>query len=120
MDVGYKLKIIRLQNNLKQQHIADVLGITRSAYCSYEIGCRAVDLDTLVKISKFYNLPVDVFFENELDNAFVQDDSYENDIETRFLSQLSRKEIDLIVKYRMMNKDDKKEIDDLVDSKVDK
>ncbi|MBQ4573371.1 MAG: helix-turn-helix transcriptional regulator [Clostridia bacterium] len=61
MDVGYKLKIIRLQNNLKQQHIADVLGITRSAYCSYEIGRRAVDLDTLVKISKFYNLPVDVF-----------------------------------------------------------
>lgn len=27
MDVGYKLKIIRLQNNLKQQHIADVLAI---------------------------------------------------------------------------------------------
>ncbi|MBQ4573370.1 MAG: hypothetical protein IJA80_08850 [Clostridia bacterium] len=50
----------------------------------------------------------------------MQDDSYENDIETKFLSQLSRKEIDLIVKYRMMNKDDKKEIDDLADSKVDK
>ena len=120
MDFGYKLKIIRLQNNLTQQHIADVLGITRSAYCGYEIGRRAVALDTLLRLSKFYNLPVDVFLENELDNAFVQDDSYENDVETRFLSQLSRKEIDLIVKYRMMSKDDKKEIDDLADSKVDK
>ena len=120
MDVGYKLKVIRLQNNLKQQHIADVLGITRSAYCGYEIGRRAVDVDTLLKLSKFYNLPIDIFLENELDGAYIHDDIYENDAETRFLSQLSRKEIDLIVKYRMMNKDDKKKIDDFADSKIEK
>ena len=86
---------------------------------SYGRFCRGQVLIFCCKFGSPISL-VNVFLENELDNAFVQDDSYENDVETRFLSQLSRKEIDLIVKYRMMSKDDKKEIDDLADSKVDK
>lgn len=120
MNIGHKLKFIRQQNNLKQQHIADALGITRSSYCSYEIGRRAVDLDTLLELSAFYRLPVDAFLQNELDDTTVQDENYENSADVSFLSQLSRKELDLIVKYRMMSKEDKREIDDLAQSKLDK
>lgn len=120
MDLGKRLKIIRHQNNLKQQQIADVLGITRSTYCSYEIGRRSVDLDTILKLARFYKLPVEVFIQDGIDTENVAEDNYENDAETKFLSQLSRDEIALIVKYRMMTKEDKKEIKNLADSKIEK
>ncbi len=120
MDVGNRLKIIRQQNNLTQQQIADVLGITRSTYCSYEIGRRAVDLNTILNLARFYNLPVDIFLQDGLDTESVAEDNYENDSDTKFLSQLSRDEIALIVKYRMMSKEDKKEIKNLADSKTEK
>ncbi len=119
MDFCRKLKIIRHQNNLKQQQLADILGITRSAYCSYETGRRSVDLDTIVKLSNFYNIPIENFFEDDL-TIVCDNDNYESEPDTRYLSQLSRDEIALIVKYRMMSKDDKKEIKDLADSKTKK
>lgn len=120
MDFGRKLKIIRHQNNLKQQQLADVLGISRSAYCSYEIGRRDVDLDTIIKLSEFYNLPIERFFEDEMVDNVSENDNYEGEPDVRFLSQLSREEVALIVKYRMMSKEDKKEINSFADSKTEK
>jgi transcriptional regulator with XRE-family HTH domain len=120
MDFYRKLKIIRLQNNLKQQQVADVLGITRSAYCSYEIGRRAVDLETVVKLSRFYKLPIQVFLETEMTENMDDHTVYENEKDIRFLSQLSRDEVSLIVKYRMMSNDEKEEITSFAHSKIEK
>ena len=58
-----QLKLIRIQNELTQQQLADALGSTRSAYCGYEIGRLSPDLDTIVKLSEFYKLPLVSFFE---------------------------------------------------------
>ncbi len=114
-----QLKIIRTQNKLKQYQIADALGISRSTYCSYETGRRCVDLDTLVKLSQFYNLPIDAFLQDSF-NGMVEDrDGYETDLDTTYLSQLSGEEIALIAKYRAMSKEDKKEVRDLADSKIE-
>ena len=71
MSCGNQLKIIRCTNKLKQYQVADALGISRSAYCSYETGRRSVDLDTLSKLSHFYNLPVDCFFESSYKDLIV-------------------------------------------------
>lgn len=43
------LREIRHKNKLTQQHLADCLGLTRSAYCSYETGRRTPDLETIIK-----------------------------------------------------------------------
>lgn len=120
MDFYRKLKIIRLQNNLKQQQVADVLGISRSAYCSYEIGRRAVDLETVLKLSRFYKIPVDIFVGNEQVEYVGEYDSYESEPDTRFLSQLSPDEVALIAKYRMMSNDEKKDLNDFVKRKTEK
>ncbi len=113
-----QLKIIRCQNNLKQYQVADALGISRSTYCSYETGRRSIDIDTLVRLSKFYNLSLDIFFDDIKTDFVADNDSYEREMDTRFLSQLSSDEIALIAKYRAMSKEDKKEIADLAKSKV--
>ena len=118
MEYCRKLKIIRCQNKLKQYQVAEALGISRSTYCNYETGRRSIDLDTLVRLSKFYNLSLNIFF-NELSIDFVtENDNYEFESDTRFLSQLSPDEVALIAKYRAMTKEDKKEITDLAKSKV--
>jgi transcriptional regulator with XRE-family HTH domain len=120
MERCLKLKDIRTQNNLTQQQIADVLGITRSAYCSYEIGRRSIDVDSLMRLSEFYKLPVQLLIEDVLSDGLDDNDTYENESDIRFLSQLSRDEADIIVKYRMMNKEEKKEIKEIVKNKAEK
>ena len=71
MEYCRRLKIIRCQNKLKQYQVAEALGISRSAYCSYETGRRSIDLDTFIRLSKFYNLPLSIFL-NEMKIDFLK------------------------------------------------
>lgn len=114
-----QLKIIRLQNELTQQQLADALGITRSAYCGYEIGRRTPDLDTFVRLSEFYNLPLKDFFE-QLDSNLMSDSSqFDKDEDDWYLSKLTKEERALIARVRSMEEKDKKEVYNLAKSKIE-
>ncbi|MCL2018327.1 MAG: helix-turn-helix domain-containing protein [Oscillospiraceae bacterium] len=54
------LKKLREQKGLKQQDIADVLGITQRAYSFYETGRSEPSLEIIRKIADFYNIPIDL------------------------------------------------------------
>jgi len=54
------LKELRLKNNIKQQELANKLNITQRAYSFYEKGEREPNIDTIIKIAEFYNIPIDV------------------------------------------------------------
>ncbi len=113
--VHRQLKIIRKQNELSQQQVADLLGISRSAYCGYETGRRSPDVATIIKLSEFYRLPLDKFFEKRIPAEYVYDDDYyEGQADTRYLSQLSKEERDLIVKFRMLDDEKKQEFFKLI------
>ena len=100
-----QLKVIRVQNKLKQQQVADALGITRSAYCSYEIGRRKVDAVTVKKLSEFYNLPVKYFYEER--DAEIGD---KDEVIKEYLSQLTKEERDLICRFRVADNQTKEKI----------
>lgn len=53
------LKSIRIAKGIKQKDIAEVLGITQSAYNHYESGRSQPDINTLKKLADFYNISVD-------------------------------------------------------------
>jgi transcriptional regulator with XRE-family HTH domain len=113
-----QLKIIRLQNKFTQQQLADALGITRSAYCGYEIGRRSPDLDTIIRISEFYNLSLVDFF-SKLDNNCVSETSdFDSNEEEWWVSKLTKEERALIASVRSMEEKDKKEVYNLAKSKV--
>ena len=113
--VHRQLKIIRKQNELSQQQVADLLGISRSAYCGYETGRRSPDVATIIKLSEFYRLPLDKFFEKRIPAEYVYDDDYyEGQADIRYLSQLSKEERDLIVKFRMLDDEKKQEFFKLI------
>lgn len=114
-----QLRIARRQNNLNQQDIADVLGVSRSTYIAYEKGERNINSEDLVKLSEFYKLPIQLFFEDVIRQYAEDEDYYDNQPDTRFLSQLSKEEHRHIVNLRKISEKDRKAIMAEAASKVE-
>lgn len=115
-----QLKLIRKQNKLTQQQLADVLHISRSAYCSYETGRRTPDVETLVKLSEFYNIPVGTIVGSSEPLSLFDSQDYENDEDPRYLSQLTKEEAQLIVSFRTASAEAKSEISAFIKEKSGK
>lgn len=64
-----KLKFYRKSANKTQQDIADILGVTKSAYSNYELGKRKVPLKTLKRLAEYYHISADEFMFDIPDNA---------------------------------------------------
>jgi len=56
--LSQRLRAIRLEHNMTQKNIADVLGIDRTTYTLYETGATSPSPDTLYKLSKMYDVTV--------------------------------------------------------------
>lgn len=56
------LKELRKKKGVKQQEIADYLGITRAAYTNIENGKRETDFDTLNKLANYFDVSIDYLF----------------------------------------------------------
>ena len=54
-----RLRSLREEKKLTQQQLADRLFIAQRTYSRYETGERAVPLEVLVEISKFYDVSTD-------------------------------------------------------------
>lgn len=59
MNMGEKLKSLRLEKNLTQKQIADRIGLAVSAVSSYESGSRYPSYDVLVKLSRIFHVSTD-------------------------------------------------------------
>ena len=62
MEIGKKLKTLRLAEKLTQQQLADKLQISRVNYTRYERDQVRPDYETLVKIADFYDISLDELF----------------------------------------------------------
>lgn len=56
-DIGIRLKEIR--GRITQQECSKELGVSREAISSYERGSRRINLDTLIKFCKYFNVSAD-------------------------------------------------------------
>ncbi len=54
-----RLKEIRLDKDLKQIDIANILKINQVQYSRYETGVRLIPINHLVTLAKYYNTSVD-------------------------------------------------------------
>ena len=54
-----RLKDLREDHDLNQEHIANALGITRQQYSLYETGKRTIPIDLLDKLASFYHTSID-------------------------------------------------------------
>jgi transcriptional regulator with XRE-family HTH domain len=56
--LSQRLRAIRMEHNLTQRNIADVLGVDRTTYTLYETGATSPSPDTLYKLSRMYDVTV--------------------------------------------------------------
>jgi transcriptional regulator with XRE-family HTH domain len=59
MNIGERLKELRINKNLSQLEIAENIGVTRSAYCHYEMNNRNPDYETLSKLASLFDVTID-------------------------------------------------------------
>ncbi len=60
------LKQLRIERKMNPSIIAKVLGISRQGYMNYESGDRIIPTVALIKLSEFYNIPIDSIIENRI------------------------------------------------------
>ena len=54
-----RLKDLREDNDKTQEEIAEVLGMVRQQYATYESGKREIPLHHFITLAKFYNVSLD-------------------------------------------------------------
>ncbi|MBB6735235.1 helix-turn-helix domain-containing protein [Cohnella zeiphila] len=59
MNMGERLRELRLKRNISQEEVARHIGITRSAYSHYEINNRQPVYETLMKLAAFFDVSLD-------------------------------------------------------------
>ncbi len=59
MNMGDKLKSLRIEKKLTQKQIADRIGLAISAVSSYESGTRYPSYDVLVKLARIFHVSTD-------------------------------------------------------------
>ncbi len=53
------LKNIRIDNDIKQKDIAEILNVSQNTYSQYETGIIALTAEVLIKLSDYYNVSID-------------------------------------------------------------
>jgi transcriptional regulator with XRE-family HTH domain len=59
MKLAERLKELRKERNLRQEHVAVALDISMSAYCNYEQGKREPNTSVLCRMADFYDVTTD-------------------------------------------------------------
>lgn len=59
VNMGEKLRSLRIEKNLTQKQVADRIGLAISAVSSYESGSRYPTYDTLIKLARMFHVSTD-------------------------------------------------------------
>lgn len=59
MNIGENIRRLREQRGVKQQEIADLIGMHRSNYSKIESGQREISVSAIDRIAQFFNSSVD-------------------------------------------------------------
>ena len=65
MTLGKKLTLLRKQNGLSQEQLAEKLGIARQTVSKWETGQAIPELDGLISLSNLYGTSIDRIVKNE-------------------------------------------------------
>lgn len=64
LNFGQRLRFIREKYHLKQEDIANILEVKRSAVANYENGFNTPKLKHIIMLSDYFNVPTDYFLKN--------------------------------------------------------
>jgi transcriptional regulator with XRE-family HTH domain len=124
-----KLRELRIGMHYTQRYVGQYLNMTRQGYAHYEAGLRNPDYQTLIKLSKLYQIDINELINNQTtpveyetlhDNEaylYRKGDKKPSQSSSRVI-QLSPDEKKLFNLYNKLNNDEKKEILTLLENKI--
>ncbi len=110
---------LRKAHHYTQQQISDLLNISRQAYSNYETSKRTPDLDSLIRLADIYKVSLDQLVNqtcagngiiNERKGPFTP----AMEIDSADTVYLTKEEVALIQKYRMLPPDERQLVDKLL------
>jgi transcriptional regulator with XRE-family HTH domain len=81
--IALNLRVLRNYKGMSQAHIASLVGISRSAYLTYELGNRVPDAETLYNIASRFGISMDKLFEcdhKEFLSLMSAGDAYDDEL----------------------------------------
>lgn len=118
--LGQRLKRIRNCNDFTQQQVADILNIDRSTYSYYETGKTEPNHETTIKLAKIFNVSIEELLTGEKRKETGASDTGYFPGSREFFNNLSKDEKFFLINYRLLNKEDKKELTDMLMEKRQK
>ena len=103
--LGSLLKGARESVNMKQSEVAELIGCTSANISSWERGKSKIDIESLVSLSKIYQINFNDLLHNAQNQQFSEFANYEKEI---------------IKKYRTLDEYGKKAVDDLLDNEYER
>ena len=118
MNIGKRIKEIRVKNNVTQRELAEKLGLTLNTVSRYETGERRPRIDTVIKIAKALDVePSDLFTGEQ--RAFYElfDNGYGDEWEKAQENMRSNDNpfSELSSKYTLLNKKGKEVINEHIE-----
>ena len=113
MSIGERMAKLRKDEDLGQKVLADVLNVSVATVSNYENDFHAPDLQTLIKIAKFYDVTVDYLLELSdsrvnseiMSQKFVNDVTYANVLsKLKALSPINRLHLLSYLDYLVQSK----------------
>lgn len=110
---SYRLTVLLDENNITQTELAKKIGTTNVTICRYISGERTPRIDVLIKICSVFNVSLDFLLGIEDKKLAIKNNDYNYNInlvakklfELDNSSHLSKKQLDLIKKLLLANKD---------------
>lgn len=121
LQLARNLRVLRENANLNQQHLAAYLSISRQAYNHYEVGERAPDLDTVIRLAQFYRMTIDELVHSHFEEM-IQDNKggpYTRGLRLKNHDTLymTEQEVNLVMGHRQMEKLDRDVLEGFIEAR---
>lgn len=124
MTTAEKLKVLRNAFGMTQDEMAELLGMSRTSFSKYENGAAFPSLDVLRKLAKLYSVSLEyLVYDSEthvvLREATTKDEPDPDNLAAYF-AQLTPEERMIIMKFRLMQPDEKNDFISKLEKDKDK
>lgn len=92
MLIGKRIKDLRIEKNMSQQELGDLIGVTKVSICGYENGTRTPSLETFSLLADIFGTSTDFLLGREVPVV--------NEASNEYIGSVSKEDIELIQEMR--------------------
>lgn len=72
MEIGNKIMELRKNNNLSQEELGEIIGVSRQTISKWELGETSPDIKQAKNLSKIFNVSLDELVDNDIKNILIK------------------------------------------------